>query len=237
MYKALYNPGTKVVSVKDPRCAHTHPNSVMYFSHVKNSVDPHCFLPQCKVVLVKRGKTGKARLDYYTMLIPLIWPSDLSFQDRLINYVQNMGHNFSAIIIEPVNEGNFNLNEVQPIEFLGFVLSKVMFLSYVCREYSNYNFWPKSPNFVLNIFRDTLAKNESDDLSVYVATLTTPEKRREILKALRLLESLLQQAVTEYSKAYKFYYSCCIDKVFKPIALEIYKKLPDYFEELTQLTT
>lgn len=236
IHKALYTPGTKVTSVKDPKCTFLQPNSTLYFSFLKRCLDPHSFLIQCKVVVVQRGKTGKPRLDYITIQLPTIWPEDPALQDELIKYSSNSGSNFATTIIEPIDDGNFNLSEVSAADFLAFVLSRVMFLNYVCREYSNYNFWPKTPNFILNVFRDTVSKNGSDDLTEYVETLTTVAKREQIVTSLRFLEALLQPAVTGYMQSYKYHYTSCIDKVIKPIAMGMYKKLPEYYEKLHQFT-
>jgi hypothetical protein len=169
-------------------------------------------------------------------MLPLIWINDTILQKAVENQAHHSGNDFSAVIIEPMNEGNFNLLTVPAPDFLAFVLSKVMFLNHLCKNFTHYNFWPKDPNFTLNIFRDVLARNGGDDLALHVETLATVEKRSKILAVLRFLEALLQPAATRYHSTYKGYYTNYIENFIKPVVLAAYKKRPDYYKELQQLT-
>jgi len=233
IYTALYEPGTKIVSIRDPKCGLFSPGSVMYFSHMERNMDQQACLVRCKLVVIKRGKTGKPRLDYCAITIPLVWATDTKLQELIEAVANANGVDFNIVVYEPTNEGNANLKYVTDLDFLAFVLSKVMFLNHI-NKLNNYNFWPKTPNFILNIFKDVIAKSSLDDLTKnMVNTLTTVKARSEVLNELRFLEALLQQQVTLYMGSYKKSYHNCINGCIRPA---LAGKKPDYYDELVQLT-
>ena len=202
------------------------PGTLGFFSHYKRCLSNAHTLAEAKVVVIRRGKSGKHRLDYNTLSFPTVFFADDTY---IYNYLEKHNSHPYTVVMEPAPMQNIKLKSLGRLDFLGWALAKVMFLRNIDRNYMQYSFWPKKQTNILNIFKDSISQQGSERLEEFELMFAAPQSRLVAITAIREMESTLARAMSAYNKNVVSSMRRCLNLYVAP--MHKIKKIEGYDEE------
>lgn len=186
----LYKPGTRIVVTPKSKNGSFPPGTTGFMSRIKTMANNPSVV--ASFAIIRKGKTGKDRLDINDMTFPLTEVEEPFF----LNTVFGENRKGGPVSIKSSNSKNVDSNKLSTLEFLAWSISCVTYLKHISKS-AKYTFWPEANDHPLSqIMR---AKNKYyDEPDFYLEKVESAKYRSTIVNAIREMESQLVQAGKMY---------------------------------------
>jgi hypothetical protein len=195
---ALFTSGTKF-KVVDPSKDSTYGVGTQGFISFIEGLDSSFMnVAMSKVVIIRRGKGGKNRLDFTKMYTP-VFPIDHEGFDKAMPTTTG-GIRRPYLTVERDMAEVVNVMDIPAIDFLGWACSqarRVRFMSEQCRHFK----WPSTKKHPLNAMIRTIDYFEEDPIA-YIDQFTSAEYRTQFLNSLRPMLSTMIRVDLIHNKTY-----------------------------------
>lgn len=179
MKNNLFRTGQKF-TVVEPSEDSTYPvGSTGFMSFVERHDQSYMNLAQVRTVMVRRGKTGKERIEHPRMYFP-IFPIDAEpFKKAMPDKGMRKGY----VFVQPEEPNLADIMTLDDVDFLGWSISYVRMLRNAVENCKHHQ-WPGSKN---HLFNKLMRANEyfDDDPEAIKATLASVDSRNEFLAEVR----------------------------------------------------
>lgn len=227
IYPGILGPGTRCVVNTLIKNGTFKPGTVGFFSHYRRSVVDNNAIVECKIVTIRRGKSGKARLDYNSMHLPTIFLDEKGYKGFHDGYLTLPMH--MVFQADPLVETR--VLKLKDLDFLAWALSKIMYLRNLDRNYVNYSFWPKHPANLLNKFKDVVSQQGSGRLDEFLVVYTQEVARIDIVADIRGIETTLAGAIVAYNNNVRHLHHGFFRRTLMGLGIketDVYKEAKEY---------
>ncbi len=185
----IFNTGTKFVVTDDTKDSTFGPGTTGFVSYVKGHDQDYSNVVYLNAVVLKRGKTGKKRLDNSELSTPIF-----DIKDGDISKVMPEEKRRYYVHIEPILPCEDTIQNMSEIDFLGWAHAQTMYIHKLSTRAKHISSWPRDSDHFLNRI---LSLNEyySEDLG---DELTSIAFREKFAKSIRMIESTLVKCALLY---------------------------------------
>jgi len=142
---SIFKPGTKFVMSEETTDSVVGPGTTGFVSHVKGVDHDYTNVVYFEAVIIKRGKSGKERLDVIELSTPIF---DID-NEELRKSMPEERRKYYTHIDQVQNKTN--LLNVDKIEFMGWVLAYSRYVHKLSTKTNQIEAWPQDPNDIMNI--------------------------------------------------------------------------------------
>ena len=168
-------------------------DTMAYFSYVKRFLSDTNGWIEASVIITRSGKTGKPRLDQGTLYLPTVYGSCNKYTKRFADNVL-MGSGMS--LIQRTDTDLINIYDLDAANFLGWAISKVMYLKVLCRRWMPRSMWPGPTALIAKLSGRICGSMDIDDIAQrFYYDMST---RKALIQEIRLFEVTIQKAAYEY---------------------------------------
>lgn len=185
----IFNTGTKFVVTDDTKDSTFGPGTTGFVSYVKGHDQDYSNVIYLHAVVLKRGKTGKRRLDNSELSTPIF-----DLKDENIHKVMPEEKRRYYVHIEPILPCEDTIQNMSDIDFLGWAHSQTMYIHKLSTRAKHISSWPGDLDHFLNRIL-TINEYYSEDLG---DELFNPAFREKFAKSIRMLESTLVKCALSY---------------------------------------
>lgn len=185
----LLPPGSKFIVTSDLCTAFTK-GTEGFMSYVDNLDGGLNTLVRGRAVLVKRGKTGKQRLECVRMILSLTDAHKLA-EDEIKRYLIPTSQTKVRYFVQvnQIEPFKYSLMEMPAHDFIGWSLSMANFLHYLthCFSRRGVSAWPQGDENILGRVRRYILDSFSNNPDNCYEEYATPSAREEIIDSVRKL--------------------------------------------------
>jgi hypothetical protein len=146
-----------------------------------------------EVVVIRRGKGGKERLEVTALSTPIFLVGG-GFKEHMPDPERKC-----FVEIETVDSEPKSVMDFKDVEFLGWATSLIRFVHKLSTQEKYTKVWPMKQEDILNqAYHAAAAWKEDPDYAKTI--LAQPEKRRQLLKRLRFVEASLANCNVMYTE-------------------------------------
>jgi hypothetical protein len=194
--KNLLLPGSKFIVTSSLCTAFTN-GTVGFMSYVKNLDGGLNTLVGCRAAVVRRGKTGKDRIDNAHLIMPLIDSHELApdgIKRYLVPTPQTKVKYF--VQVEQIKPYKYSLMDMPAHDFLGWALSMASHFYNLTHSFANrgVSVWPQSKDDILNRLHRNLVNYFGENPTQCYDNFTSPKAREDIIDKLRKLGTMTIRA-------------------------------------------
>lgn len=224
----ILSPGTKFVVTDNTVDGTFGPGTTGFISYVKGIDQDYPNVIYLDVSVIKRGKTGKDRLDSSEISTPIFLIDD----DEIKQFMPDEKRKY-YVYINPI-EVTIDLMSFCDLDFLAWAMSYARYISKLSSKVKNFPTWPSDPNNILNTMLH-MGEYFTDDAVFMMNTYASESSRHNFIKNIRSVESMLvRNSVNYMSKtatlefgAVKYIYQHTLDKFKNDLMILTY----NYFEQ------
>lgn len=224
----ILNPGSKFIVNEKTVDSTFGPGTTGFISYVKGVDQDFSNVAYFEVIIIKRGKNGKDRLDVGEISVPIF---DIDCES--LNKVMPDEKRKYYVHIEPVKQEP-SVMYFNDLDFLAWALSYSKYVHKLNTKVRNVSVWPQSTDDMLNTI---INMNEyyNDDPPFMLTNYASTQSRIDFLESVRKIEATLSKLAISYiSKtsdlelnAIKYIYTNTGEKFKSDIMVNTY----NYFEE------
>ena len=185
----IFNTGTKFVVTDDTKDSTYGPGTVGFVSYVKGHDQDYTNVVYLNTVIIKRGKTGKKRIDSNELSTPIFDFKD----DNLVKVMPEEKRRY-YVHIEPVLPYEDAVQNMSDIDFLGWAHAQVRYVQKLSTKAKHVSVWPSDSGHILNQIL-SINENYSEDMD---DSLTNIAFREKFARNIRILESTLVKSALLY---------------------------------------
>lgn len=143
-------------------------------------------------VILKRGKTGKQRIDLEKISTPI-------FNFKKMDSVSIMPNKERKryIYTEPTHKIYRNIHDMGNLEYLGWAFAWVLYLQKLSKCTKPFCIWPKKENHILNRMLK-ISSFWEENADYVIEDFCNKKKRESFTKNMRIIESTLSQCSLSY---------------------------------------
>lgn len=189
----ILQPGTMFKIIKPTKDSSFGVETLGFISHVEGSSKNFPNVIYYNVVIIRRGRTGKVRLELKQISTPIFTP-----KCKNIEYILPEIDYKNFVFIDPKYDlvGKSILKFKDQL-FLGWVYAYEKYLYRLHTLTTKIRIWPDSGNHVLNTI-DKLQNEFASDSQATVETYTTAEFRKIAINEIRHFETMLASCGIDY---------------------------------------
>lgn len=186
----IFRVGTKFIVTENTKDSLFGPGTMGYISFVKGRDQDFSNVVYLKTVMIRRGKTGKERLDSSEISTPIF---EL---DGIGNIMPDEARRY-YVHISPLPTDYMDVTEMQDIEFLGWMYANTLYINKLNTKAKYNSLWPGEYDNVLN---KILRINEGylENPESIKAEYNDAHYRAEIIDQIRSMESSLVRCAVAY---------------------------------------
>lgn len=158
------------------------PGTCGFFSFVNSQIS--YAVSEICVVIIRRGKGGKDRVDITYPCVPVVY---INNEDFIREYVRPKDINY-VVDLEKVDLEYNNILDVSPIEFIGWAMSFSLLLDRLSTRYNFKSLWPTRKSYVLNYLLSLDYNNNPTKVNY---KYSDEEYRRRVVNEIRRMSSIL----------------------------------------------
>lgn len=185
----IFNTGTKFIVTDDTKDSTFGPGTVGFVSYVKGHDQDYPNVAYFNAAIIRRGKTGKKRIDFSEMSTPIFDFKD----DNLVKVMPEEKRRY-YVHIEPVLPYEDRVQRMSDIDFLGWAHSQARYVQKLSTRAKHVAVWPSESASPLNRILN-MNENYSEDMD---DSLTNAVSREKFSKSIRMLESTLVKSALLY---------------------------------------
>jgi hypothetical protein len=185
----IFGTGTKFVVMDDTKDGTFGPGTIGFISFVKGHDQDYSNVIYINTVIVKRGKTGKKRIDNNELSTPIF-----DFKDENLSKVMPEEKRRYYVHIEQVLPYEDNVQRMSDIDFLGWAYAQTLYVYKLSSRAKHVGVWPSDPEHFLNKMLH-IGDYFSDDMD---DTFTSIAFREKFARGIRSLESTLVKSSLLY---------------------------------------
>jgi hypothetical protein len=185
----IFNTGTKFIVTDETKDSTFGPGTTGFIAYVKGHDQDYSNVIYLNTVILKRGKTGKRRIDNSELSTPIF-----DFKDDNLTKVMPDEKRRYYVHIEPVLPCEGTIQDMSNMDFLGWAHAQAMYIHKLSTKAKHIMSWPRDIDHFLN---RVLSINEyyGEDLN---DELTNNAFREKFTKSIRILESTLVKGSLQY---------------------------------------
>jgi hypothetical protein len=185
----IFNTGTKFIVTDDTKDSTFGPGTIGFVSYIKGPDQDYPNVVYINAAIIRRGKTGKRRIDFSEMSTPAF-----DFKDDNLGKVMPEEKRRYYVHIEPVLPYEDRVQKMSDIDFLGWAHSQARYVQKLSTKAKHVAVWPSESGSLLNRILN-VNENYSEDMD---DSLTNSEAREKFSKSVRMLESTLVKSALLY---------------------------------------
>lgn len=185
----IFNTGTKFIVTDDTKDSTFGPGTVGFVSYVKGHDQDYSNVVYINAAVIRRGKTGKKRIDFSEMSTPIF-----DFKDENLTKVMPEEKRRYYVHIEPVLPYEDRIQKMSDIDFLGWAHSQARYVQKLSTRAKHVAVWPSDSGSILNRILN-INENFSEDMD---DSLTNAVTREKFSRNIRMLESTLVKSALLY---------------------------------------
>jgi hypothetical protein len=155
-------------------------------------------IAESSCVLLKVGKKGKSRLETNIFYFPVFLFDNKEFK-KYVNFKDMVENYDNRLVHADVVKGSGNLMDLPSLDFIGWTMSTVCYLTNIHNRYNspgNRKVWPKNNKHVLNYAHgDNLRSFFRNDPNDLLKRFSDNDYRMEIITQLRQFEVLMKSFI------------------------------------------
>ena len=198
----IVRPGIMFQVIKPTKDNIFGPGTTGFITYVKGQDQDFPNVVFYKVIITRRGKGGKMRLESDEISIPIFLPKCRNLKS-ILPKIDRKHFVFIDVSLSLMPK---NILEFDNHSFLGWALSWGCFLDKLHTRVRKVKWWPDDPSCTLNIIK-TLSNRFMEDPSYTLENYTSQEFRTNVVTKIRHFESILSRCAIEY-----LYKTICIEQ-------------------------
>lgn len=162
------------------------PGSLGFMSYMEKLDGSFMNLAQMKATIIRRGKTGKARINFTRIYVPIFPLTDAEFkldQKAFMKAMPDGGVRSPMLFIKKAMPAEFNVMEMSGLDFLGWAHSQVRCYRNMIETCKHSN-WPESKSHPFNRMM-TLSDRFEEDPEHFLENLASEQPRLDFLEEFR----------------------------------------------------
>ncbi len=189
----LLGPSRKFVVSSKTNNTTFGPGTTGYISHTRGFDTDFPNVVYVSTAIIRRGKTGKERLDSAVLSIPLI---EIEDENQMAKLLPDDKRKDFVRIEADVDNLCTSIKDIPDVEFVGLVCSTAMFFDKVLRSLVSLDTIESKYKALISKYACLPA--EGADLEKVKQLLCSPPDRISIIKNFRYLENLFSKCIREY---------------------------------------
>lgn len=189
----LVKPATKIQVIDGSVTDTTFlPETLGFVSYIKGSGNGNNLMT-CQTVILRRGKSGRPRLDWSTLITPVFYNA------KSIIEIMGLNIKYSVLIEKLPVESDITI--MTDADFLGWITSKTLFLHHLTQNYGKNGgkiTWPMGKHHILNAIL-AIPRNFDGDPDYIRELYRNTDKRAECIFNIRQMEVKLVQYIAKYN--------------------------------------
>jgi hypothetical protein len=234
MKSQAFSTGTKFIVTEKTKDNTFGPGTTGFISYIKGVDQDFRNVIHYRFVAIKRGKTGKERLEICDMSTPVF---DIE-SEKMSEMMPDEKRKY-FVHVEPLVKP-LHVNEMTSIDFLGWALAYTKFVRKLSSRAKEFNPWPGGGD-LLDTFLH-IENEYADDPESVRETYTTIPIKKQIISKLRIMESTLMKCSLSYMQKVAEIESTAANTIHKLGAKDVGKEIVEdtmkfYGAKHTALTT
>lgn len=142
------------------------------------------YISSAHVIITKKGKKGKPRIEKYDIYIPIVYDSTVPVRDF-----------FSGCSHMDFEDTRGNVLDMDDLDFLGWASAYRYLLGYLAKQSTiNYGIWSKSDNCpIRNLYR-----HFGDGTNQKLELVRSKDFRLEFIKEISAVSSIMNENLSDY---------------------------------------
>ncbi|MEA3296173.1 MAG: hypothetical protein U9Q27_03495 [Patescibacteria group bacterium] len=227
MYNNIVRPGIMFQVIKPTKDNIFRVGTIGFIKYVEGQDQNFPNIVFYKVIIIRRGKSGKFRLESNEISVPIFLPK----HENIENIFSKVNHKHFLFINTSLNLMPKNILNFDNYSFLGWATSWGHFLNKLYTKVKGIEAWPHNKNHILNII--TRLPNKFIETPEHtLKTFTTKQFRTKIIMEIRRFESVLSRCAIKY-----LYEITCIEQkalIYSFKNPDIFKLEKKQFEKINQ---
>jgi len=166
------------------------PGSLGFVSYINGIDDSYQDIARMNTVMIRKGKTGKARILKTVLHVPIFYVDHKGFNKLL----PEDGVRKCYVHIERHMSTAMDLMDMPPLMFLGYAVAlsrRIKHMSDQCKHRK----WPEAKNHPVNVLRQMSGYFEEDPESLMEKYATEPFRLEFVNNARRMVSSLIRMQI------------------------------------------
>lgn len=187
----IFATGTKFVVTDETTDGTFGPGTTGFISYVKGRDQDYGNVFYYRAAIIKRGKTGKERLDLADISTPVF-----ELDKDAIGKIMPDEKRRYYVHLEPVVMAQ-DVMEMSPMDFLGYSLAYSRWIRKLTTRSKHVNAWPNDPNDILNTYV-RMEDYYEEDPDYALDQFCNIDHRTSFMRKIRIMESTLVKCSLSY---------------------------------------
>lgn len=187
----VFATGTKFTVTDETKDSTFGPGTTGFITYVKGRDQDFGNVIYYRAAIIKRGKTGKERLEMSDISTPVF-----DLEDENIHHILPDEKRRYYVHIRPLIHPE-NVMDMEDMDFLAYAFAYSRWVRKLNTRAKHVNAWPNDPASILNSFV-RMDEYYSEDGTFAKHEYSNPERRDMFIKTIRIMESTLVKCALSY---------------------------------------